>query len=101
MIDLWLRLWQLTRPYKGRLVLGIICSVLSGVADTTVLATVAIVAGAAFSGTAPMPKEVPHWVAAIYLSAQEWVATHVASRLVLVALVSLIPLVMLARGLVN
>ena len=101
MIEFWLKLWQLTRPYKGRLALGIICSFFSGMADATVLATVAIVAGAAFPGTPTLPKEVPKLAAAIYLCAQKWVATHGASEFALVALVSVIPLVMLARGFVN
>jgi subfamily B ATP-binding cassette protein MsbA len=101
MIQFWLKLWQLTRPYKSRFALGVICGVLSGMADTAVLLTVALVAGAAFRGEATLPAKVPGWAANIYRSAQHWIAPHSGSGLALVSLVSLIPLVMLARGLVN
>ena len=50
MIEFWLKLWKLTRPYKGRFALGVACGSLSGMADTIVLLTVAIVAGAVFPG---------------------------------------------------
>jgi len=101
MIAFWLKLWHLTRPYKGRFALGILCSVFSGMADTAVMLTVVVVAGAAFPGTPKLPGTTPHWAAKIYLSVQQWVADHSTSKFALVALVSLIPLVMLARGLVN
>jgi len=101
MIEFWLKLWQLTRPYKGRFSLGVLCGVFSGMADTAVLLTVAIVAGAAFPGDAALPDKVPRWAVNIYRSAQHWIAPHSSSRLALISLVSLIPLVMLARGLVN
>jgi subfamily B ATP-binding cassette protein MsbA len=101
MIEFWLKLWQLTWPYKSRLVLGVICSVLSGMADSVVLLTVAIVARAVFPGEAKLPFKVPHWVADLYLSSQHWVVRHSTSEFAIVSLVSLIPLVMLVRGLVN
>jgi subfamily B ATP-binding cassette protein MsbA len=101
MIEFWLKLWQLTRPYRGRFALGVICGVLSGMADTAVLLTVAIVAGAAFPGEAELPGKTPHWAANFYHSAQHWIAPHSNSKFALVSLVGLIPLVMLARGLVN
>jgi ABC-type multidrug transport system fused ATPase/permease subunit len=48
MIEFWLKLWQLTRPYKGRFVLGLIFGVLSGLTDTLVLVTLAFVFGVVF-----------------------------------------------------
>jgi subfamily B ATP-binding cassette protein MsbA len=101
MIEFWLKLWQLTRPYKGRFAFGAICGVLSGMADTAVLLTVFIVAGAAFPGEAKLPDKAPHWAVEAYRSAQHWIAPHSPSKLALIGLVSLIPLVMLTRGLVN
>jgi ATP-binding cassette, subfamily B, bacterial MsbA len=101
MIEFWLKLWQLTRAYKGRFALGVLCGVFSGMADTVVLITVALVAGAVFPGAAKLPDKVPAWAANVYRSAQSWVQPHSTSKLAEVALVSLIPLVMLGRGLVN
>jgi subfamily B ATP-binding cassette protein MsbA len=101
MIEFWLKIWQLTHPYKGRFALGVLCGVLSGSADTFVLLTVAIVAGAVFPSAGKLPDKVPHWAANYYLSVQHWVAPHTNSEFAKVWLVSLIPLVMLARGLVN
>jgi subfamily B ATP-binding cassette protein MsbA len=101
MIEFWLKLWQLTRAYKGRFALGVLCSVLSGMADLVVLLTVAVVAGAAFKGDATLPFKVSARAAAIYQSAHNWVVTHSNSNFAVVLLVSLIPLVMLARGVVN
>jgi ATP-binding cassette, subfamily B, bacterial MsbA len=101
MIEFWLKLWQLTRAYKGRFALGVLFSVLSGMADPVVLLTVAIVAGAAFHGDSTLPIKLPDWAANIYQPAHHWVESHSTSKPSVVLLVSLIPLVMLARGLVN
>jgi subfamily B ATP-binding cassette protein MsbA len=108
MIEFWLKLWQLARPYKGRFTLGVLCGVLSGTADTVVLLTVAIVAGAVFpaadqlSDKAPQwAARMPQWAAHFYQTVQHWIVPHTSSEFAKVWLVSLIPLVMLARGLVN
>ena len=101
MIEFWLKLWQLARPYKGRFTLGVLCGVLSGMADTVVLLTIAIVAGAVFPAADQLPDKVPAWAAHYYQSVQHWIVPHTSSEFAKVWLVSLIPLVMLARGLVN
>jgi len=101
MIEFWLKLWQLTRPYKLRFALGLLCGIFSGMADPAVLVTVAVVAGAIFPSTGKLPDQVPHWAANLYLLVQHWIAPHARTELARVCLVSLIPLVMLARGLVN
>jgi subfamily B ATP-binding cassette protein MsbA len=101
MIEFWLKIWQLSRPYKGRFALGALCGVLSGMADTVVLLTVAVVAGVAFHGDATLPFKLPDWAANIYQSAHNWADSRAHSRFALVWLVGLVPLVMLARGLVN
>jgi subfamily B ATP-binding cassette protein MsbA len=101
MIEFWLKLWQLTRAYKGRFALGVLCGVFSGMADTAVLLTVVFVGGAVFPGAAKLPDKVPAWAADAYRSAQNWLSPHSTSNFTVVALVSLIPLVMLGRGLVN
>ncbi|HTA30552.1 MAG TPA: ABC transporter ATP-binding protein [Candidatus Cybelea sp.] len=101
MIEFSLKLWQLTRAYKGRFALGVMFSVLSGLAEPVVLLTVAVVAGAAFHGDQTLPFKLPQWAANIYQPAHNWVESHSNSKSAVVLLVSLIPLVMLARGLVN
>jgi subfamily B ATP-binding cassette protein MsbA len=101
MIEFWLKLWQLTRPYKWRFALGVLCSVLSGAADSLVLFTVGMVAGAIFPGTTQLPASVPHWAVQLYQSARLSLAAHSTSEWAKVGLVGLIPVVMLARGFVN
>jgi subfamily B ATP-binding cassette protein MsbA len=101
MIEFWLKLWQLTRPYKGRFALGVLCGVLAGMADPAVLVTVAIVAGAVFPATDKLPDKTPDGATKLYLSVQHWIAPHAQSEWAKLCLVGLIPLVMLARGLVN
>jgi ATP-binding cassette, subfamily B, bacterial MsbA len=108
MIEFWRKLWQLTRPYKGRFILGTIFGVFSGAANTLVLLTVGFVVGVVFSDASDqqidqaMKKLAEHspWLAAYLLQAQHWLTAHVtSSKVTLVLVVGLIPLVMLGRGL--
>jgi subfamily B ATP-binding cassette protein MsbA len=66
-----------------------------------VLVTVAVVAGAIFPSTGKLPDQVPQWAANLYLLVQHGIAPHNRTELARICLVGLIPLVMLARGLVN
>jgi subfamily B ATP-binding cassette protein MsbA len=110
MIEFWRKLWQLTRPYKGRFILGALFGVCSGFADTVVLVTVAFVVRIVFSGSsnedidkklAKLNEYFP-WLANAVQQAQHWLSVHVASSKVnLILVVSLVPLVMLARGVCN
>ncbi|MGP8200426.1 MAG: ABC transporter ATP-binding protein [Limisphaerales bacterium] len=110
MIEFWRKLWQLTRPYKGRFILGSIFGVLGGLADSAVLLTVAFVVSVVFSGfrnedidkqISKLHEYVP-WLADALVQAQQWLSAHVnGSKIGLVLMVSLIPLVMLARGVCN
>jgi ATP-binding cassette, subfamily B, bacterial MsbA len=110
MIEFWRKLWHLIRPYKGRFFLGALFGVLSGFADTVVLVTVAFVASVVFSGSGKedaakivdqLNKTSP-WLASAFLHAQQLISTYVAgSKASLVLVVSLIPLVMLGRGVCN
>jgi subfamily B ATP-binding cassette protein MsbA len=110
MIEFFAKLWELNRPYKGRFLLGIFFGVLNGVGQIVVLATVAFVLSVVFSSdqsgdlsklAARVPAWVPEWVRAIFLHFKDWVAAHAAgSNAVTFAVVSLIPLVMLLRGVV-
>ena len=107
MIEFWRKLWQLTRPYKGRFILGTIFGVFSGAANTLVLLTVGFVISVVFSDAGN--KDIDHaiqklteqapWLAGCLLQTQKWLAAHVAvSKIDLVLVVSLVPLVMLGRG---
>lgn len=107
MIEFWRKLWQLTRPYKGRFILGTIFGVFSGAANTVVLLTVGFVVSVVFSDSQvetidkAMKKLSEHWpwLAEHLLNAQHWLTAHVSdSKVGLVLVVGLIPLVMLGRG---
>jgi len=107
MIEFWLKLWQLTRPYKGRFVLGLIFGMLNGLATPVVMLTLAFVFGVVFIGSDDaninqMLSKCP-WLAAAFIHAQQWLAGHLraGSNAMLLLVVSLVPLVMLARGICN
>lgn len=110
MIQFWLKLWQLTRPYKGRFLLGVLFGILSGLADSVVLVTVAFVVSIIFFGTkvddidraVKQLNDFSPWLASLFQSGQAFVSSHVhGSKVYLVMLVSLVPLVMLGRGICN
>ena len=110
MIDFWRKLWQLTRPYKGRFILGTLFGVLSGFADTVVLVTVGFVVSVVFSGSpnedidrafAQLSKRSP-WLADLLQQVQHWLAAHHSgSKVNVFLIVALVPLVMLGRGVCN
>jgi len=110
MIEFWRKLWQLTRPYKGRFLLGTIFGVFSGAADSLVMVTVAFVVSVVFSGgknedidrkIAQLHEHLP-WLADGLHQVQYWLSVHVTeSKFNLVLVVGLIPLVMLGRGICN
>ncbi len=109
MIDFWLKLWRLIGPYRVRFVIGTIFGGLGGMADTVVLVTVFFVVSLVFSDSdqATLAKinqinQYSPWLADLVRSAFTSIATHVhASNVSLFLAVSLIPIVMLARGIVN
>ena len=110
MIEFWRKLWQLDRPYKGRYFLGVLFGVLSGFADTVVLVTVTFVVTVVFSNARDenieriLQKLAQHapWLADRFQHAQHWLAAHVSgSKVDLVLVVGLVPLVMLGRGVCN
>jgi ABC-type multidrug transport system fused ATPase/permease subunit len=105
MIEFWLKLWHLSRPYKGRFVLGLVFGVLCGLMDTLVLLTLAFVFGVVFVRSREpsidqLLKNLPAWLASAFVQAQHWVAGHVqgGANVTLLLVVGMIPLVMLARG---
>ncbi len=107
MIEFWLKLWQLIRPYKFRFILGVVFGALNGFANPAVLLTVACVAGVVFVGIddPDMNKflaSLPRWAGHAFVQGQQWLAAHTHdSEVALVCVVGLIPLIMLARGVIN
>jgi subfamily B ATP-binding cassette protein MsbA len=103
MIEFWLRLWNLSRPYKGRFFLGLLFGVLNGLADTLVLLTLVFVFGVVFTGSKDLnvnqlPVKLPDWLSGPFFHAQQWLASHAGSNATLLFVVTLVPLVMLIRG---
>jgi subfamily B ATP-binding cassette protein MsbA len=111
MVQFWLKLWQLTRPYKVRFILGAIACVLGGLIETVVLVTTGFVIGTVFltpgksNDVQNLLTRLPSWLSWVkdsFVSLQTHLANHVAeSKTTLILLVSLIPLVMLLRGIIN
>ena len=110
-IEFWLKLWDLTRPYKVRFLLGVLFSVLSGFGDGVVLGSVAFVVSVVFSGASGkgtsntlsnFPTWIPLWVKDSILNAEHLVTAHVSSsNAALFFIVSLIPLAVFLRGICN
>jgi subfamily B ATP-binding cassette protein MsbA len=107
MISFWLKIWKLTRPYRGRLVLGSAFSILSGVADSVVLVTVAFVVSVIFFGSdssdnTKIINQISQYsprLARAFQHGLDMIGVQVhGSKVYLLMLVGLIPLVMLARG---
>jgi ATP-binding cassette, subfamily B, bacterial MsbA len=106
-IEFWLKLWKLTRPFKVRFILGVIFGALSGFGDSMVLVSVAFVVGVVFSGPRDSTvdtalSKLPNWAHAAFLHAQQMAATGVSgSSTGLLLVVSLVPLAVLFRGVCN
>jgi subfamily B ATP-binding cassette protein MsbA len=107
MIEFWLKLWQLIRPYKLRFILGVLCGILNGFADPVVFLTVAFVVGVVFAGMDDPEinkwlAKLPLWAGDAFVQAQHWLAAHTHNSIfALVFVVGLIPLTFLARGIIN
>ena len=107
MIEFALKLWKLARPYKGRFILGIITGALSGLMETLVLVTAAFVVATAFthsgaSDTPDISRHLPKALQGIFSALQDALSHYAAtSHVGLFLLVSLIPIAMTARGIVN
>src|SRR6266446_7196694 len=105
MIEFLIKVWRLARPYRGRLLLGVLTGVVSGLIEPVMIATIAFVYGLIFpsaneSALATQLKQAPEFVRDWALSAQQAMSTGVqAHPAAIVALVSLIPAVIILRGL--
>jgi ATP-binding cassette, subfamily B, bacterial MsbA len=106
MIEFLRKLWELTRPYRGRLLLAILTGVIGGLIEPLMIATIVFVYGLIFpsavgaSPAVPQLKWAPEFVREWALSAQQALTggtkMHPAA---IIALVALIPGVIMLRGL--
>ena len=118
MSDFLKRVWGLTQPYRGRLVLGVGAGILAGLLDPLLILTVAFVTGAIFpmvagNGMETRLKNLPGWLpeglktglqdaiqsglAQLHAALAGGAQMHLGIVLILV---SLVPLVMALRSLV-
>lgn len=105
MIEFLLRIWRLARPYRFRLVLGILAGLIGGLIEPLMIATIGFVYGLIFpdAGGKPITEElrhapefIRHWGASV----QDGLAKGVAAQpWALAGLVAAIPIVVAFRGL--
>jgi ATP-binding cassette, subfamily B, bacterial MsbA len=107
MIGYLREIWALVKPYKVRLMLGILFGILSGLSNPLLMGTVALVADVIFP-SADTASQVTSVLEKIPAFAQHWIAglkshlpspTAPPSKLGLVLIVSTVPLAMIIRGL--
>jgi ATP-binding cassette, subfamily B, bacterial MsbA len=108
MIDFTRKLWDLVRPYRARLALGVFTGILAGFMPAVMIASIALLVGIIF----PSPNQKPieeKWASQLPAFATQWL--HDARlalenglhdhRAAALGLVVIIPLVMFLRGLVT
>jgi ATP-binding cassette, subfamily B, bacterial MsbA len=107
MIEFLRKIWALTRPYRGRLLLGVAAGVLGGLIEPLMIATVAFVYALIFpsANAAPVserltwaPAFVKHWAN----GAQEALSTSMSRHPgAIIVLVAAIPAIVMLRSLLN
>src|SRR5438067_2443744 len=104
MIDFLLKVWGLTRPYRGRLFLGVLTGFIGGLLEPLMIATIVLVYSLIFpsAGASPLlsklswaPKWLTNWLTTAQDALTSGVRAHPAAVVVLVAL---IPAVIFLRG---
>jgi subfamily B ATP-binding cassette protein MsbA len=99
------KLWELNRPYKGRFLLGALFGVLNGVAQPLLYGSVFLVVSVLMPQAMSdlQSHAVPagnNWAQQVFVNLRDWMAQYAGSRAGRVAIVSLIPLAVLTRGVV-
>src|SRR2546428_3991408 len=107
MLEFLLKVWGLTKPYRGRLFLGILTGIISGFLEPLMIATIAFVYALIFpsAGSPPLaskldwaPASLKTWL----LAAQEALTTGVrAHPLAVVGLAAMTPAVIFLPGLLS
>lgn len=104
MLEFLLKVWGLARPYRSRLLLGVVTGVIAGAMEPAMIATVSFVYGLVFPSahaatvTEQMkwaPDFLRDWAGAVEQAVATNIRAHPGAILVLVGL---IPLVMFLRG---
>ncbi|MGO9479863.1 MAG: ABC transporter ATP-binding protein [Limisphaerales bacterium] len=107
MTDFIHKLWELARPYRLRLFLGVLTGVLAGFMPALMIVTIALIVGVVFPGAdqksfeaqlASLPPFVGQWLHDARLALEHGLHEH---RSAAVMLVVIIPLVMFLRGMVT
>ena len=106
MVDFLNKLFALTKPYRVRLFLGVVCGVLAGVAEPLMIGVVAFVFAMVFPAARSVTLEeqlhksprLEQWVHDMQASMSSGDGTH---TWVVVGIIGLIPAVMFLRGLLG
>jgi subfamily B ATP-binding cassette protein MsbA len=105
MLAFLFKVWSLARPYRARLLLGVLTGVISGLFMPLLIATIMFVYGAVFpsgndaASQLPM-RHLPAFAQAWYDDARASIESGLQTHQVaLVALIAAIPVIMLLRGL--
>src|SRR6266480_566672 len=100
------RLWSFARPYRTRLVLGLVCGMLYALTNGALVVMIKVVVDLAFSGTAHVSvaqelEKAPGFLRSLiaWVSERQPELQAPSSKTGLVLLISIIPVVMLLRGL--
>ena len=104
MTDFLRKLWELARPYRARLFLGVLTGVISGLIGPLLIATAMFVYAAVFPSanedtSRPPLKHLPEFVQNWFYNARDGLANGLHTHLGAVwALIALIPIISLLRG---
>ena len=105
MIDFLRQLWKFIRPYRARLLLGLLCGTLFGLANGLLIGTVKIVVQLVFEGTTDLHSQLvngPRWLQPLTRHLAEMVpeihAPALGDRVGWLLIVATIPLIMLVRN---
>src|SRR5271163_3708914 len=107
MIDFIRKLWELVRPYRARLFLGVVTGILAGLMSPLMIITITFVASVMFPAPnqkpieeqwSSLPQFMVHWLHDARIGLESGLHQH---RGALILFVTMIPLVMFLRGLVT
>jgi len=105
MTDFLRHLWVFIRPYRGRLLLGLLCGTLFGLANGLLIATVKVVVQLVFEGKTDLHAQLlngPHWLWPLTHSLAAIVpeihAPALSDRVGWLLILTAIPVIMLVRN---
>jgi subfamily B ATP-binding cassette protein MsbA len=108
MTDFLRKLWELARPYRGRLWLGVVCGVLAGLMAPLVIGTIALVSSIVFQGSDTPVKPIPglpdfmqQWINNARIGMGHGLREHAGAVILLVATIPLTMLLARVMGYLN